>query len=78
MRENFFVTPSLSPLEIELHDRKAEHECESHSENHMHHCHNPQEVMMEAKVLRNELGHGLVSTLNLGLDITKLGGNQTI
>jgi uncharacterized protein (DUF169 family) len=48
-----------SPLEVELHDGETEQEGEQHGENNVHHCHSPQEVMMEAKVLCDILGHGL-------------------
>lgn len=70
--KQYLVTSSSSPLEIELHDCEAEQKCKGHCEKDRHQCNNPQKVMMEAKVLFNELLRSMVSAINLGLDITKL------
>ena len=70
-----------SPLEVELHDGETEQEGEHHGENNVHHCHGPQEVMMEAEVLRDIRGHGLVwacASVEFMMEIAKLGGNQSV
>lgn len=50
---------SSSILEVELHDGKTEQEREEHSQPDVHPCDNPQEVVMEAEVIRDELRHRL-------------------
>lgn len=52
------LSPS-SLLEVELHDGKTEQEREERGQPNVHHCDNPQEVVMKAEVIRDELSHGL-------------------
>src|SRR5688572_21812783 len=74
--------PLSSLLEVELHDSETKKEREEKGQGNVHHCDDPQEVVTEAKVICDELRHGLFLTPNPNfdfmLDVTKLGGDQSI
>lgn len=81
-KESERMSSSSSFLEVEPHDGETKQEGEQHGESNVHHRHNPQEVMMETKVVRDKLGHSYLwawnSLIERLLDITKLGGNQSV
>jgi hypothetical protein len=81
-KKNGFPLPS-SLLEVELHDGKTEQECEGQDPGDVHYRDHPQEVMVEAEVIRDKRCHGLhllcgLIDLNILLDVTELRGNQPV
>lgn len=48
-----------SLLEVELHDGETEQEREEDGQAYVHHRDDPQEVVVEAEVIRDELRHRL-------------------
>ena len=77
IQKNDISSPS-SPLEVEPHNGKTEHESESHGESNMNYCNNPQQVTVEPIELCDELGHSLIFRDEFRLNITKLRGNQSV
>jgi hypothetical protein len=72
-----------SLLKVELHDGKTEQECKGQDPGDVHNRDHPQEVMVEAKVIRDKRCHRLhllcsLIDLNILLDVTKLRGNQPV
>lgn len=72
------MTYPSSPLEVEPHNRKTEHESETHGESNMNYRDNPQQVTVEPIELCDELGNSLIFRDEFRLNIAKLRGNQSI